>query len=46
MLLGLAEYAHSNPGVEAFQEKVAAENKEGAFVDLQWTCVVGKKVEE
>lgn len=44
MLLGMAEHAHHSPGVEALQEKVAKENKEGAFVDMQWTCVVGRKI--
>lgn len=43
VLLGLAEYLYRDSSVERYQEELAKEHAEGAFVDVTWTCVVGRK---
>ncbi|KAF2729478.1 S-adenosyl-L-methionine-dependent methyltransferase [Polyplosphaeria fusca] len=43
VLMGLAEYLYSNPGIEVYQEQLASEHAEGAYVDLTWACFVARK---
>jgi hypothetical protein len=43
VLMGLGEYLHANPGIEKYQEGLAAEHAQGAYVDVKWTCVVARK---
>jgi hypothetical protein len=43
VLLGLAEYLYKDPGIEKYQEQLAQEHSEGAYVDVTWTCVVARR---
>jgi hypothetical protein len=43
VLLSLAEYMYSDPSIEEYLEELAKEHTEGAFVDVTWTCAVGRK---
>ncbi|KAF2187591.1 S-adenosyl-L-methionine-dependent methyltransferase [Zopfia rhizophila CBS 207.26] len=41
--LGQSEYFREHPEVEKHSDQLAAEFATGAFVDVTWTCVLGRK---
>jgi hypothetical protein len=43
VLLGLDEYLYKDPEVEKYQDQLALEHSEGAYVDVTWTCIVARK---
>ena len=43
VLMGLGEYLYSDASIANYQEALSEEHAKGAFVDLTWTCVVGRK---
>ncbi|KAF2654305.1 S-adenosyl-L-methionine-dependent methyltransferase [Lophiostoma macrostomum CBS 122681] len=43
VLMGIGEYLHSDASMAVYQEALSEEHARGAFVDLTWTCVVGRK---
>lgn len=42
-LLGQSEYFDKHPAIEKHSEELAQEANRGAFVDVTYTCVVGRK---
>jgi hypothetical protein len=43
VLMGLGEYLYSDASIANYQEALSEEHAKGVFVDLTWTCVVGRK---